>query len=152
MTEGSTSGSAAGPAVTARVSGFSPWEDVYGFSRAVAAGDFVLVSGCTAFDNGLIHGEGDPYEQTVAAFGLALKALAHYGLTEADVVRTRMYITHVRDSDEVGRAHKKLFDAVRPATTLVVVEGLIDSRMMVEVEVDAHRPGLANSLEGSNQP
>lgn len=57
-----------------------------------------------------------------------------------------MYITHVRDADEVGRAHKQLFDASRPAATMVVVEGLIDSRMMVEIELDAHRVGLANSL------
>ncbi|GAA2741628.1 MULTISPECIES: RidA family protein [Kitasatospora] len=145
------------PSATARVSGFSPWEDEYGFSRAVAAGDFVLVAGCTAYDNGMVQHEGDPYEQAVAAFGVAAKALAHYGLTEADVVRTRMYITHVRDSDEIGRAHKQVFDTVRPVTTLVVVEGLVDSRMMVEVEVEAYRPGLASMLEsrtseGSKQP
>ena len=131
-----------------QVSGFSPWEEEFGFSRAVVAGDFVLVAGSTAYDNGVIQHEGDPYEQTLSAFGVALKALDAYGLTAADVVRTRMFVTHVRDCDEVGRAHKKLFDAIRPVATMVVVQGLIDSRMVVEVELEAYRPGLATSLEG----
>lgn len=132
--------------VRGRIAGFSPWEDQFGYSRAIAAGDYVHVAGSTAWVNGKIEHEGDPYQQTLAAFGVGLTALAAYGLTAADVIRTRMYITHVRDADEVGRAHKQLFDASRPAATMVVVEGLIDSRMMVEIELDAHRVGLANSL------
>ncbi|MDH6132587.1 enamine deaminase RidA (YjgF/YER057c/UK114 family) [Kitasatospora sp. MAA4] len=135
--------------VRGRVAGFSPWEEQFGYSRAVAAGDYVHVAGSTAWVDGKIEHEGDPYRQTLAAFGVGLTALATYGLTAADVIRTRMYITHVRDADEVGRAHKVLFDASRPAATMVVVEGLIDSRMMVEIELDAHRVGLANSLEGT---
>lgn len=102
----------------------------------------------TAWVDGKIEHEGDPYLQTLAAFGVGLKALAAYGLTTDDVVRTRMYITHSRDADEVGRAHRALFDAARPAATMVVVDGLIDSRMMVEVELDAYRAGLARTLEG----
>ncbi|MFE2348237.1 RidA family protein [Kitasatospora cineracea] len=134
---------------TARPSRQSPYEDQYGFARAVVAGDFVLVAGCTAYDDVDAVVEGDPYEQTLAAFRTALDALDGYGLTAADVVRTRMYLTHVRDCDEVGRAHKELFAGVRPVTTMVVVQGLTDSRMMVEVEVEAHRPGLARTLEGT---
>lgn len=136
---------------TVRPSRQSPYEDQYGFARAVVAGDFVLVAGCTALDDSDAAAEGDPYEQALAAFRTALAALDGYGLTAADVVRTRMYLTHVRDRDEVGRAHKELFDAVRPVTTMVVVQGLTDSRMMVEVEVEAHRPGLARTLEGTPQ-
>ncbi|GAA4995621.1 RidA family protein [Kitasatospora paranensis] len=150
MTAGSPSGSAGSPAAPGphRVSGSSPWEEQFGYSRAVAVGDFVLVAGTTAFDDGVVQHEGDPFLQTVAAFRMAFKALERYGLSPADVVRTRMYLTHVRDADEAGRAHKKLFDAIRPVATMVVVEGLIDSRMMVEVEVEAYRSGLADSLEG----
>ncbi|MEV7213144.1 RidA family protein [Kitasatospora cineracea] len=137
------------PAATAGPSRQSPSEDQYGSARAVVAGDFVLVAGCTAYDDVDAVVEGDPYEQTLAAFRTALDALDGYGLTAADVVRTRMYLTHVRDCDEVGRAHKELFAGVRPVTTMVVVQGLTDSRMMVEVEVEAHRPGLARTLEGT---
>ncbi|MFC9326901.1 RidA family protein [Kitasatospora sp. NPDC057015] len=134
--------------VRGKLAGASPWEDDFGYSRAVAAGDHVVVAGTTAWVNGKIEHEGDPYNQTLAAFGVGLGALAAYGLTADDVVRTRMYITHVRDADEVGRAHKKLFDAARPVATMVVVEGLIDSRMMVEIELEAYRAGLASTLEG----
>ncbi|GAA4954155.1 MAG: RidA family protein [Streptomycetaceae bacterium] len=122
-----------------RISSGGPYEDVIGYSRAVAAGDFVLVSGCTSVVDGVFVGEGDPFEQTLTAFGIAEKALQKAGLSRDDVVRTRMYITHARDADEVGRAHKAMFDTARPAATMVVVAGLIDSRMLVEVEVEAYR-------------
>lgn len=132
-----------------RVSGSSPWEEQFGYSRAVAVGDTVLVAGTNAFEDGVVQHEGDPYSQTLAAFEVAFKALAEFGLSAPDVVRTRVYITHIRDADEVGRAHKTLFDEIRPVTTMVVVEGLIDSRMMVEVELEAYRAGLATPLEGN---
>ncbi|MBD0688597.1 Rid family hydrolase [Streptomyces sp. CBMA123] len=134
--------------VRGRVIGFSPWEDVIGTAQAVAAGDHVHVAGARALVDGVLHGESDPYEQARVAFGNALEALAAYGLTADDVVRTRMFLTHARDVEAVGRVHRELFDAVRPVATLVVVDGLIDSRMMVEVEIDAYRTGLAKTLEG----
>ncbi|MFI2610072.1 RidA family protein [Kitasatospora sp. NPDC018619] len=136
-----------GRIVRGRVTGSSPWEEEFGCSRAVAAGDHVHVAGSTAWADGRIEHEGDPYRQALAAFGAGLRALAAYGLTTDDVVRTRMYLTHVRDAEEVGRAHRELFDAARPVATMVVVDGLIDSRMLVEVELDAYRSGLATTLD-----
>ncbi|MBW5483228.1 RidA family protein [Streptomyces bambusae] len=124
-----------------RVQSGSPWEDVIGFARAVAAGDRVVVGGTTAFKGSVLHGEGDPYEQARAAFGHALEALTEFGLGPESVIRTRMYLTHVRDVDAVGRAHAELFDAVRPAATLLVVEGFVDPRILVEVELEAFRGG-----------
>ena len=124
------------------------WEEQFGFSRAVAVGDMVLVSGCTAWDDGRVLFEGSPYDQARTAFQVALASLEPFGMTAADVVRTRMYVTHARDVDDVGRAHKELFDAVRPAATMVVVSALLDSRMAVEVEVEAYRGG-AGAAAGS---
>lgn len=124
------------PAVQRYQSG-SPAEESVGFSRAVAVGDRVLVSGTMPLVDGVLQGEGDPYEQSRAAFGIALAALAQFGLGPEHVVRTRMYLTHARDVEAAGQAHKELFGAVRPATTLVVVSGLADSRALVEVEVEA---------------
>ncbi|WP_245984068.1 Rid family hydrolase [Streptomyces tateyamensis] len=130
-----------------RVSGATPWEEGLGSALAVAVGDQVHVAGCSAWVDGRIEHEGDPFAQTLTAVGNGLAALAEYGLTAADVFRTRLYVTHVRDAEEVGRAHRQLFAAVRPVTTLVVVTGLVDPRMMVQVELDAHRAGLARTLE-----
>jgi enamine deaminase RidA (YjgF/YER057c/UK114 family) len=87
----------------------------------------------------VLFGEGDPYEQTKAAFGNALAELKQFGLDEQAVIRTRMYLTKARDVDAVSQAHKEIFGAVRPATTVVVVSGFIDSRVLVEVEVEAYR-------------
>lgn len=90
----------------------------------------------------MLYGEGDPYEQAKAAFANAIEAIGEFGLDVGSVVRTRMYLTHARDVDAVGRAHKELFDAVRPVSTLLVVEGFVDSRILVEVEIEAFRRTL----------
>ncbi|BBJ44500.1 hypothetical protein SSPO_072180 [Streptomyces antimycoticus] len=128
------------PESARRVQTESPWEETIGFARAVEVGDLVLVAGTMPLaERGVLEGEGDPYEQTLAAFRHALDALTKFDLGVESVVRTRMYLTHARDVDEVGRAHKELFDAVRPATTLVVVSGFVDSRVLVEVELEAFR-------------
>ncbi|MFC9791040.1 RidA family protein [Streptomyces sp. NPDC057695] len=118
----------------------APWEEQFGYSRAVELPNgLVLVAGCTSVVGGQIAG-GGPYDQTVNSFNVAFAALEKLGLGPADVVRTRMYLTHARDVDEVGRAHKELFDAVRPAATMIIVSGFVDPSLVVEVEVEAFRP------------
>ncbi|MFG2309466.1 RidA family protein [Streptomyces sp. NPDC048566] len=122
-----------------RVNTGAPWEDAFGYSRAVELPNgLVLVSGCTSVVDGQIA-EGGPYDQAVNSFAVAFAALERLGLGPGDVVRTRMYITHARDVEEVGRAHKELFDAVRPAASMIIVSGFVDSRLVVEVEVEAFR-------------
>ena len=122
-----------------RVTTGAPWEEAFGYSRAVELPNgLVLVAGCTSIVDGEIAG-GGPYEQTVNAFNVAFAALEQLGLGRDDVVRTRMYITHARDVDDVGRAHKELFDSVRPAASMIIVSGLVDPRLVVEVEVEAFR-------------
>ncbi|TXS45333.1 RidA family protein [Streptomyces sp. uw30] len=122
-----------------RVQSGSPWEESFGFARAVAAGDRVLVAGTTSFKGDVLYGEGDPYEQAKAAFANAIEAIGEFGLGVESVVRTRLYLTHARDVDAVGRAHKEVFDTARPVSTLLVVEGFVDSRILVEVEIEAFR-------------
>ncbi|MFB7832417.1 RidA family protein [Streptomyces sp. NPDC056056] len=117
----------------------APWEEQFGYSRAVELPNgLVLVAGCTSVVGGQIAG-GGPYDQTVNSFNVAFEALKQLGLGPEDVVRTRMYLTHARDVDEVGRAHKELFDAVRPAASMIIVSGFVDPSLVVEVEVEAFR-------------
>ncbi|MBW8804056.1 MAG: hypothetical protein JF587_09405 [Catenulisporales bacterium] len=59
------------------------------------------------------------------------------------MVRTRWYVVHARDIDEVGRAHGEVFAEHRPAATALVVSGLTDPGMLVEVELDAYRADRA---------
>ncbi|NEA39472.1 Rid family hydrolase [Streptomyces sp. SID11385] len=122
-----------------RISSGGPWEERFGYARAVALpGGLALVSGCTGIQASGSLVAGGPYEQARAALATALDALGRLGLSAADVVRTRMYVVHARDVDEVGRAHADVLGEVRPAATLVLVAGLIDPEMLVEIEVEAY--------------
>ncbi|MCW2915020.1 MAG: Endoribonuclease [Actinomycetia bacterium] len=125
-----------------RISSDSPYEDVIGYSRAVVAGPFVLVSGCTATVDGQVRHEGDAYEQARTALRIALEAIEKAGAAVTDVVRTRMYVVDMADSDAVGRAHAEVFRDVRPAASMIQAAGFIDPRMLVEIEVEAYREGL----------
>ncbi|MFE7076178.1 RidA family protein [Streptomyces sp. NPDC057620] len=122
-----------------RVTTGAPWEEAFGYSRAVELPNgLVLVSGCTSVVDGQIAG-GDPYEQAVNSFKVALSALEQLGLGAEHVVRTRMYLTHARDVEDIGRAHKEFFDAVRPAASMIIVSGFVDPGLVVEIEVEAYR-------------
>jgi enamine deaminase RidA (YjgF/YER057c/UK114 family) len=86
----------------------------------------------------VVTGVGDAHAQTLTAFRIALDALSAAGAGVADVTRTRMYVVRAADADAVGRAHGELFGAVCPASTLVVVAGLVHPDHLVEVEVEAY--------------
>jgi len=117
----------------------SPWEDVFGYSRLVEAGPFVMIGGTTAVDSiGCVVGR-TPYEQAVEVFRKLIHELGRVGLGPADVVQTRMYVTDISRGDEVGRAHGEIFEEVRPLATMVEVSALIDPRLLVEIELIAFR-------------
>ena len=117
----------------------SPWEGVYGYSRTVVAGPWVLIGGTTSVDpTGYVIGS-TPYEQATEIFRKLLRELSRVGLSAADVVQTRMFVTDISRSEEVGRAHGEAFADVRPITSMLEVSGLIDPRMLVEVELVAYR-------------
>lgn len=117
----------------------SPFEDRYAFSRVVTAGGFVLVGGTTSVDPyGVVQGE-TPYEQTAEILRKVVHELARCGADVEDVVSARVYVTDISRGDEVGRSWSEVFGAVRPLMTMVEVSGLIDPRMLVEIEVVAYR-------------
>ncbi|NUP52181.1 MAG: RidA family protein [Catenulispora sp.] len=122
-----------------RIGAGGPWEAKYGYSRVVVAGPHAWVAGCTATVDGMVQGNGDPYTQMKICLDIARKALEEAGFGLRDVVRTRWYVVHARDIDDVGRAHGEVFGEFRPAATALVVSGLIDPGMLVEVELDAYR-------------
>jgi enamine deaminase RidA (YjgF/YER057c/UK114 family) len=128
--------------VTRPVSSVSPFESVVGYSRAVAAGDQVWVSGCTSVVGGRVVHEGDIGAQAAEAIRIIAGALADLGCTLADVVRTRIYVTDISRWEEVAGAHLAAFGDVRPATTMVGVAALIDPRMLVEIEAVAYKLGV----------
>jgi len=111
----------------------------------VAAGPFVLSAGCTSTVDGQVVHVGDAAAQTKEAFRIALDGLARAGARREDVVRTRMYVVRREDAEAVGQVHGEIFGDVRPASTMVLVAGLIDPDHLVEVEVEAYLPPPAAS-------
>ena len=124
-----------------KVSSGAPWESVVGYSRAVAAGDNIWVTGCTSLVDGEVVHEGDPYAQTAQAIRNVAWALGQLDSSLEDVVRTRIFVTDISRWEEYGRAHGEAFGEIMPATSMVQVSALIDPRMMVEVEAVVYKPG-----------
>ena len=118
------------------ISSGSPFEPKFGFSRAVRVGDRVVVAGTAPiWPGGFV--DPDPKAQARRCLQIMIDALAEAGGNPGDVVRTRMYITDAQDADRVGEAHGEIFGEIRPASTMVVVHGLLDPRWLVEMELEA---------------
>lgn len=111
-----------------------PFEDTYGYSRAVRVGDQVFVSGTTARSPEV---EDDAYVQARAVLSIVADALAQAGAELRHVVRTVAYVVDMSDAPLVAQAHAESFGTVRPASTLVQVAGLTPPTARVEFEATA---------------
>ena len=121
-----------------RVFSGAPWEPVAGYCRAIRVGDRIAVSGTAPVEpDGSVTAPGDPYLQARRCLEIGLAALAELGAGAANVVRTRMFVTDIRQWREIARAHGEVFQATPPATSMVQVVALIDPAMLVEIELDA---------------
>ncbi len=120
------------------ISGGSEFEARAGYSRAVADGDWVHVSGTTGFDYASGTIADDVAVQARQAFETIAWALGEAGLGLADVVRARYYLTSQEDWPAFAAVLADVFGEIRPAATCIVC-GLIDPRMKIEIEVTARR-------------
>ena len=118
----------------------APWEEIAGYSRAVRVGAVIHVSGTTAQGPDGLVGRGDPAAQTRRCLEIIGDAIAALGGQLSDVVRTRMYVTDIRQWEPIARVHGEVFGQIRPATAMVEVAKLIDPDMLVEIEAEALVP------------
>jgi enamine deaminase RidA (YjgF/YER057c/UK114 family) len=120
------------------ISGESPFEPIYGFSRAVRVGKTVYVSGTGSIGrDGKAAHPGDAYAQTIDVFQKIETVLKEAGASLSDVVRTRIFCAEIRDFEAITKAHGELFGEIRPAASLIEVSGFVLPEMLVEIEVDA---------------
>jgi enamine deaminase RidA (YjgF/YER057c/UK114 family) len=119
-----------------RASSGSPFEAAIGFSRAVRAGDRIVVSGTApVWPDGSV--DPDPATQMRRCVEIVAAALTELGATLADVVLTRTYLVDASYWEAAGAVHAEAFAEARPAATMVVVAGLLDPRWKLEIEVEA---------------
>jgi enamine deaminase RidA (YjgF/YER057c/UK114 family) len=122
------------------ISSGSKFEQDIGYSRAVVDGEWVFVSGTTGFNYATMTIDDDVVaqcEQTLKNIGAALDQA---GATFADVVRVHYLITRAEDFERCWPVIGQVFGKVRPAIVVMVV-GLTDPRMKIEIEVTALRRG-----------
>jgi enamine deaminase RidA (YjgF/YER057c/UK114 family) len=116
--------------------GVSPYEERYGFARAIRVGDVIRVAGTAPVPEPGEDAVSGAYDQMRRCVDIARRAVEALGGDLGDTVRTRMYIVDPTDADDIGRAHHEAFGVARPASTMVVVAGLLDPTWRVEIEVD----------------
>ena len=120
-----------------RVRSASAYESLVGFARAVRRGSRIVVSGTAPLGPDGETVAGDAYDQAKRCYEIILEAIEALGGTLEDVVRTRIFAIDAADWESIGRAHGEFFRDLYPASTMVVVKGLLDPRWKVEIEAEA---------------
>ncbi|MBS1517154.1 MAG: RidA family protein [Bacteroidetes bacterium] len=113
------------------------WEEKVGYSRAVKAGDRILISGTTAIVEGKLVGKGDMYLQTKTVIENIESVLKRTGSRLEDIIRLRVFVTDISRWEEAGKALGEKFRSIKPAQTLVGISALVDPDMLVEIEAEA---------------
>jgi enamine deaminase RidA (YjgF/YER057c/UK114 family) len=117
----------------------NPYEQEFGYSRAVRRGPFVFVSGTTSIDpdTGEILHPTSAYHQAIRIFQEIITAVEAVGGNKTDIVRVRMFVTAQEDAGGVGRALKEVFGDIEPAATMIIGAKFVAPKMLVEIEADA---------------
>jgi enamine deaminase RidA (YjgF/YER057c/UK114 family) len=118
------------------ISSGSPFERDIGYSRAVADGDWVFVSGTTGFDYATMAISDEVVEQAEQALRTIASALEQAGASLDDVVRVRYLLPRAEDFEPCWPVLRRYLGGALPAATMQVC-GLADARMKIEIEVTA---------------
>ncbi len=124
------------------ISSGSTFEQEIGYSRAVAVGDWVFVSGTTGFDYSTMSIAEGLLEQTEQCLQNIAAALEQAGSSLAEVVRVTYVLPNAQEFPDCWPVLRKYFGEVRPAA-MMLSAGLADPRMRIEIEVTALRQSNA---------
>ena len=121
-----------------KISSGAKWESIVGYSRAVKAGNRILIGGTTAVDeNSKIVGKNDAYAQTKYIFQKIEKYLKEFNASFENVIINRIYVTDISKWEEIGRAHAEFFGKIKPCCNMIEVKGFVSPDMLVEIETEA---------------
>lgn len=122
------------------ISSGSMWENRYGYSRMVTMNKRAYVAGTVAVDEtGKIMGKGHAGEQTAYILKKINKYILEAGFKKEDIVRTRIFTTDIRYSEDIGKEHAIFFKDINPVTSMLEVKALIHQDMLVEIEADLEK-------------
>jgi enamine deaminase RidA (YjgF/YER057c/UK114 family) len=108
------------------------------WSQVTVAGELVFVSGQVAWnEHGEIVGRGSLSDQAEQVFDNLERALGAAGSALDRVARVTVYLTQAADVAAFRAVRDRRLDGLRPASTLVIVAGLADPDLLVEVDAVA---------------
>jgi len=120
------------------ISSGSPFEAQIGYSRAVADGDWVFVSGTTGYDYASMTISDDVAQQAEQCLKNISWALEQAGASLADTVRVTYVLPKGEDFEACWPVLRKYFGDVRPAAMMIEAR-LLDPKMKIEIEVTAKK-------------
>ncbi|MBI3198796.1 MAG: RidA family protein [Rhodospirillales bacterium] len=117
---------------------FPDGTEVAGFYvRTIRSGPFVFVSGTTSLNaKGQVQGK-NAAEQTAITMRKIEAGLKSAGARLADLARTTIYVTDIRDMAGVSQALGKALKGSVVTSTLVAVSALAVPGLLVEIEATA---------------
>jgi len=119
-----------------RIPALSAFEEAAGFTRAIRAGNRILVSGTVGVEaDGSVAASAS--RQAERCFELILQYISQLGGQPGDVVRVRMFVTNIGDADAVTAAFTRAVGHARPTGTLVAVSALYNPAWKCEIEAEA---------------
>lgn len=121
------------------ISSGAKWESIVGYSRAIRIGNKIEFAGTTASLGGEVLFPGNAAAQARYIFELFSQILEKEGFSLKDIIRTRMYLTHMDDWQEVGKVHGEFFADIKPICTMLGIKALVSPDMRIEIEATAVR-------------
>jgi enamine deaminase RidA (YjgF/YER057c/UK114 family) len=126
-----------------RISSGSKFEALAAYSRAVADGDWVFVSGTVGADPATGIPPDSAAEQARLALATIEAALKEAGASLSDILHYRLYITDQSHLAEVIAVVAEVFRDIRPANTTLIC-GIPAPGAKVEIEAVARRRAAAS--------
>ncbi len=126
------------PSPRTLISTGSPFEKTMGYSRAVVQGDWCFVSGVTGYDYAAMELPAGIADQAQNCFRTIDSVLTEAGFAMSDIARVQYTVTDRAFVPEVQPVLEQVLGDIRPAATMVLA-GLIEKAMLIEIEVTAFR-------------